>query len=54
MITLLCITSPLSNHINNGSHDLTTNHLIHLPHITNNAATTAVDDLKPSSITIYI
>lgn len=53
MITLLCITSPLSKHRHNRSHDPITDHLIHLPHITNKAATTAVDDLKPSSITIY-
>ena len=51
MITLLCITSPLSN---NRSHDLMTDHTIYLPHITNRAAITAVDDLKPSSIIIYI
>ena len=50
MITLLCMTNPLSG---NKSHDIIADHMIHLPHITSSAATTAVDDLKPSSIIIY-
>ena len=51
MITLLCMTNPLSD---NRSDDIIIDHMIHLPHITSSEATTAVDDLKPSSIIIYI
>jgi len=43
------MTNPLSG---NKSHDIIADHMIHLPHITSSAATTAVDDLKPSSIII--